>query len=143
MKIAGKWVPAEPTEEMRRAYRLVRSAIESGKLVRPDSCGRCGEAPAKGSDGRATIQAHHHDYSKPLDVEWICSACHRIETPMPTYNPVCAQRGSKNGASRLKEDQIITIRSSALASRKLAKLFGVDKQTILRVRRGETWKHIS
>jgi len=36
-------------------------------LVRPEGCEDCG--------GRSP-HAHHKDYSKPLEVDWLCSSCH-------------------------------------------------------------------
>lgn len=46
----------------------VRVALEKGVLTRPDNCQEC---PATKS-----IQAHHEDYSKPLQVDWLCPKCH-------------------------------------------------------------------
>lgn len=52
--------------------RKVRSdtnhAIRSGALV-PQPCRVCGDK----------AQAHHKDYSKPLDVDWLCFVHHRQE----------------------------------------------------------------
>jgi hypothetical protein len=39
-----------------------------GKLI-PQSCWRCGDPKA---------QKHHPDYSKPLEVEWLCRTCHLL-----------------------------------------------------------------
>ena len=52
-----------------RARQAVHAAIKCGKLVRSDTCARCGEG--------GKIEAHHPDYSKPLKVEWVCLMCHR------------------------------------------------------------------
>ena len=52
------------------AYNAVAIAKRSGALVKPDACPKCGA-----SDRR--IEAHHSDYNKPLDIEWLCSGCHR------------------------------------------------------------------
>lgn len=54
------------------AHDAVRAAIQSGRLVRPKACERCGATPLR------PLDSHHHDYSKPLDVEFVCRRCHRV-----------------------------------------------------------------
>ena len=53
----------------RLAHGKVFKAIARGDLVRPNICSNC-----SGSD--SPIIAHHDDYSKPLEVRWICESCH-------------------------------------------------------------------
>jgi hypothetical protein len=53
--------------EVRKAHIIVGNAIRDGKL-KPEPCTRCGFAIG--------VQAHHEDYSKPLDVMWLCTKCH-------------------------------------------------------------------
>jgi ribosomal protein S27AE len=54
------------------AQRKVANAVRDGKLNRPDKCQKCGSKKSK-------IQAHHPDYTKPLEVEWLCTKCHAQE----------------------------------------------------------------
>lgn len=49
-----------------KAYIAVQSAIRNGSLVR-GKCEIC---------GLKKTHAHHDDYSKPLDVRWLCALCH-------------------------------------------------------------------
>jgi hypothetical protein len=51
-----------------KARTKISNHIALGKLT-SQPC-RCGNIKA---------QAHHHDYSKPLDVVWLCSKCHAQE----------------------------------------------------------------
>lgn len=51
----------------RKAHVLVGHALRAGRLVK-QPCERCGAAE--------NIHAHHEDYSKPLDVNWLCVPCH-------------------------------------------------------------------
>ena len=53
------------------AHRAVFKAVRSGELKKPDCCQKCGET--------GIIHGHHHDYSKPLDVMWLCPKCHAAE----------------------------------------------------------------
>jgi hypothetical protein len=50
------------------ARTICRNAVALGKLKRL-SCEECGEGKS---------QAHHEDYSKPLDVKWLCRKHHAI-----------------------------------------------------------------
>lgn len=51
------------------AHRAVYAAIKSGELKKPKSCAWCGNSFCR-------IEAHHEDYSKPLEVLWLCPSCH-------------------------------------------------------------------
>lgn len=53
--------------EKSRARSIVGNAIRDGKLLRKP-CVKCGNPNSHG---------HHEDYSKPLDVIWLCPRHHR------------------------------------------------------------------
>ena len=58
---------AKRNPEKFRARYAVGNAIRDGRLVR-EPCEVCGEEK---------VQAHHEDYTKPLDVRWLCFLHHR------------------------------------------------------------------
>ena len=61
--------------EAHRAHAAVNKAVRSGKLVR-GPCLFCGSAEH--------VHGHHRDYSKPLDVVWLCARCHhRLHATLP------------------------------------------------------------
>lgn len=124
-----------------RAYLAVRVALEKGHLIRPDSCQRCNAPNTPCSDGRSRIQAHHHDYSKPLDVEWICAACHRRDTPLPTqprpdYLP---PNTLFTGEAVLNARRL---RQLGWTYPAIARLYGVHKNTARQAVVGITWKYL-
>lgn len=53
-----------------RCCGAVSVAVKSGKLVKPSCCVLCGDS--------LFIEAHHEDYSKPLEVRWLCRYCHNL-----------------------------------------------------------------
>jgi hypothetical protein len=61
---------AECPEEV-VARNAINNGIRDGRVFRPDSCSVCGKT------GR--LDGHHRDYTKPLDVVWLCISCHRKE----------------------------------------------------------------
>lgn len=50
------------------ARSKVYTAIKSRKLVKPEECEKCHK--------NLPLEGHHDDYSKPLEVKWLCKKCH-------------------------------------------------------------------
>ena len=60
-----RWVKRNP--EKRKASFLLNRAIRSG-LISRGKCVNC--------ESMERVHGHHDDYSKPLDVVWLCATCH-------------------------------------------------------------------
>lgn len=58
-------------DERRQARYQLNLAVARGHIIRPAQCTRCGESQK--------LHAHHDDYSKPLEVRWLCTECHGCE----------------------------------------------------------------
>jgi hypothetical protein len=67
LKKAAEWNAANP--DKRRAHHAVQNEIEQRRMLRMP-CQICG---AERTD------AHHADYSKHLEVRWLCRSCHLRE----------------------------------------------------------------
>ena len=72
---AGKASAAKSTKKYQLTYPLSRAAhiivgnaIRDGRLIKINECEICGS--------NKNIQAHHSDYTKPMDVNWYCQKCH-------------------------------------------------------------------
>ena len=69
----AKWRAAHP--DAYKAQNAVNNAVRDGKLKR-DPCAICGTT--------SRVHAHHQDYSKPLEVKWLCAKCHhRLHSAFP------------------------------------------------------------
>lgn len=67
-RIAERWRTDHP--DRARAQQTAGNALRDGKLTKPTLCEGCG-LPKR-------LEKHHHDYSKPLLVVWLCKPCHAI-----------------------------------------------------------------
>jgi hypothetical protein len=59
----------DPVKE--KARHAVRNAVQEGKITKPSHCPRC--------EREINVQAHHEDYSKPFEFNWLCQLCHAQE----------------------------------------------------------------
>ncbi|MBW2636842.1 MAG: hypothetical protein JRC86_04860, partial [Deltaproteobacteria bacterium] len=62
------------------ARSAVTTALKNGTLVSPGECSHCSRTER--------IEAHHPDYSKKLEVVWLCSRCHhRVHSGVIVLKP--------------------------------------------------------
>lgn len=66
IKVKGKKTVRDPFRQAARS--ALRNAVTAGMIAKPSTCSQC--------QAIGNIHGHHHDYSKPFDVEWLCSICH-------------------------------------------------------------------
>lgn len=64
-----RWRANNPQKAL--AHRIMAKALRRGELRRSEACSKCGR--------KGKVEGHHVDYSKPLDVVWLCSRCHHRE----------------------------------------------------------------
>lgn len=58
----------DPKPHKDAARMTLIKAVQAGRKFRPDRCQDCGI--------RCVPDGHHHDYSKPIEVAWLCKTCH-------------------------------------------------------------------
>jgi hypothetical protein len=73
-EVRAKWADKQRRQRARHPERYqartkLGNAVRDRRIIKPKICDGCKE--------EKPLQAHHHDYSKPLDVRWLCFACHR------------------------------------------------------------------
>lgn len=51
------------------AQRKLRQAVKNGIIKKPLECSICHK--------KVYLNAHHDDYTKPLNVRWVCAKCHK------------------------------------------------------------------
>jgi transposase-like protein len=51
------------------AHIITSNHIRDGKLFPASACSVCGST--------SNIEGHHDDYTKPLDIRWLCISCHK------------------------------------------------------------------
>jgi len=79
--------------EREHAHNILKSAIRSGKILKPEYCEICGK--------KANLQGHHDDYNRPLDVFWLCGNCHSL-----------LHKGKYDTAHRIASDLGITLKET-------------------------------
>ena len=61
------WYKRHPLAK--RAHCRIERELKAGRIRRPNRCESC--------DSYGQVHAHHDNYSKPDEVEWLCVLCHR------------------------------------------------------------------
>ena len=119
------------------AHTALQSAIDAGVIERPDRCERCGRL--------CTPHGHHGDYSRKLDVEWVCRKCHAAIHGTPTADPTAMARGEHNHFHKLKRDEVLKIRAlcaNGESQSSVARRFGITQGAVSFIVLRKTWAHV-
>lgn len=149
LETSRAWKQANPERhaELARAYRSrnpektkaqnqLNYALRKGEISRKN-CEVCGTSER--------VHAHHEDYTKPLEVKWLCYTCHKAAHPVTSDNKVVkferAQKarlfGEKNPFCKLTDDNVKTVRhllDLGFSQENIAVRFCVSQAQISRIK---------
>lgn len=64
-----RWVTLNAPDDVKLAARqMLGNAVRDGRITKPTHCEGCSE--------EKSLEGHHRDYYKPLEVVWLCRKCH-------------------------------------------------------------------
>lgn len=66
--LAREYADRKRNPHKRSARLAIQRAVAGGRVVKPTTCEFC---------TNPVQEAHHDDYSKQLEVLWLCAVCHR------------------------------------------------------------------
>lgn len=85
------------TDPATAAHNAVNKALKAGTLER-QPCEVCGCSPDARWNSRTRsliVHAHHDDYSRPLDIRWLCKSHHTdYHRSIGTYAPKMVRAGA-------------------------------------------------
>lgn len=78
------------------ARKIFQYHCQKGNIKKPNNCSLCGR-------NNCRLDGHHYDYSKPLEVVWVCCYCHlaihrhikRVERTPNRINEVSAVKDAR------------------------------------------------
>jgi len=102
------------------AHDRVAKAVAKGKLTVPERCEKCNK--------KRFLEAHHEDYTKPLEVQWLCQSCHRkTHTVRKAVRDTMSTRRTGRGR-----------RMKLLSTNRVAEILEVSPRTVAKwIRDGE------
>lgn len=128
--------------EKTKAQNQLNYAIRKGEIVRQ---------PCEGCGTSEKVHAHHHDYSKPFEVKWLCYLCHKKSHPVDDEDKKIKFKGAKyarlpgelNPNSSLTNKEVEQIRKMlelGLSQESIGRAMNVSQVTISRIKRNLCYK---
>jgi ribosomal protein S27AE len=107
-----------------RAHQKVSRAIKQGKISRPGVCEQC-QRPGY-------VRAHHDDYSKPLEVRWLCTRCHSLlecDNHQPKKTGICND-GRGNRPKTERNERILALWGEGWLQKSIANMLHIKESAV-------------
>lgn len=137
--------------ELARAYRRrnAEKVLAQNRLNYAVRKGLIKRLPCEGCGTDVRVHAHHHDYSKPYEVRWLCFQCHKDAHPVSDEDKAVKFSGATKGrlhgeespVSKLTDKQVHEIRAmldAGISQNKIANFHGIGQSQVSRIKLGKS-----